>query len=176
MTVVAGAATWGFVRAEAGLSESALQSNAQNTNNYLGEQFNVIDMTFPSTTQTTAWILNVGTLTYSPFSIRLYDSAGLINILYNYTVSGSVYTDRVFDLRAGASYYHSTCRLVGSTYETPKLSTTTVRTSNSQTIALTIPSTVANCPSYGQTFASGTSYTVVVTGLYGNVVTYYATK
>ena len=53
-------------------------------------------------------------------------------------------TDRVFDLRAGSSYYHSTCRLFGSSYESPTLSTTNVKTTNTQTIALTIPSANAN--------------------------------
>jgi hypothetical protein len=176
ITLVAGAATWSFARSEAGVSEAALQSNVLNTNNYLSEQFKVIDMTFGSTTSVTIWIYNLGSLTFSPFQIRLYDSAGLINILYNYTQSGSVKTDRVFDLQAGSSYYHSTCGVSGSSYESPSLSTTTVKTTNAQTIALTIPSAIANCPSYGQTFSSGTTYTVVVTGLYGNVITYYQTK
>lgn len=176
ITLIAGAAAWSFVRTQAGASESTLQGNVQNTNNYLGEQYKVIDMTFGSTTSTTVWLYNLGSLTMSPFQIRLYDSAGLMNILYNYTVSGSTRTDRVFDLKAAAAYYHSTCRVAGSSYESPIISTATVKTSNTQTIALTIPPTTANCPSYGQTFASGTSYTVVVTGLYGNVVTYYITK
>jgi hypothetical protein len=176
ITLIAGAATWGFVRTQAGSSELALQNNASNTNNFLNEQFNVIDMTFGSNTQTTFWLYNVGTLTLSVFQIRLYDSAGLVNILYNYTQSGSVKTDRVFDLKAGAAYLHSTCRLSGSTYESPVVSTSAVKTTNAGTIAITIPAAVSNCPSYGKTFTSGTTYTVVVTGLYGNVVTYYQVK
>jgi hypothetical protein len=176
ITLIAGAATWSFVRTQAAATESTLQGNVQNTNNYLGEQFSVVDMTFPSTTSVTVWVYNLGSLTFSPFSVRLYDSASLINILYNYTQSGSTKTDRVFDLKAGAAYYHSTCRLAGSTYESPTLSTTTDKTTNEQTITLTLPSTITNCPSYGQTFASGTGYTVVVTGIYGNTYTFYEAK
>lgn len=176
VTVIAGAATWSFARSEAAASEGTLQNNVQNTNNYLGEQFKVIYMTFPSTTQVVIWIYNVGTLTFSPFQIRLYDSSGLINLLYNYTASGSTKTNWVFDLMAGTPYYYTTCQLAGSSYETPTISASTLKTSNAMTIALTIPSAVTNCPSYGQTLQSGTGYTVVVTGLYGNVFTYYQAK
>ncbi len=175
VTLVAGAAAWSFTRTQAAASEQVLQDNVQNTNNNLGEQFKVFDMTFTST-KVTVWVDNLGSLTFSPFQIRLYDSAGLVDILYNYTQSGSVKTDRVFDLAASAPNYHTTCRLTGSTYESPTLSTTTVRTTNAQTIALTIPGAVGGCPSYGQTFNSGTAYTVVVTGLYGNVVSYYQSR
>jgi flagellin-like protein len=176
MTLIAGAATWGYVSTQAGTSEAALISNAQNTNNYLGEQYRIIDMTFGSSTQTTFWIYNLGTYTLSVFQVRLYDSAGLINVLYNYTTAGGITTDRVYDLKAAPSYYYSTCRLAGSTYESPKLTSTAVKTTTVQTISLTIPAATANCPSYGQTFNSGTAYTVVVTGLYGNVVTFYGVK
>jgi len=176
MTLIAGAATWSYVRAQAGSSEGAILGSSLTNSNFLGEQFKVTDMTFASTTQASAWVYNLGTLTLSVFSIRLYDSAGLVNILYNYTQSGSVKTDMVYDLRASSTYYYSTCRLAGSSYETPLISSTTVKSTNVQTYALTIPSAISNCPSYGQTFTSGTTYTVVVTGLYGNVVTFYQVK
>ena len=55
MTLIAGAATWGFVRSQAGVSENALQSNAANTNNLLNEHFGVVDMYFGTTTSTTFW-------------------------------------------------------------------------------------------------------------------------
>jgi flagellin-like protein len=176
ITLVAGAATWTFVRSQAASSEAALQSSALTNDNFLGEQFKVTDMTFGSTTQTTVWIYNLGTLTLSVFSIRLYDSSGLVNILYNYTQSGSVFTNRVFDLRASSSYYHSACRLSGSSYESPVISSTKVKSTNIQTFALTIPNALSNCPSYGNAFTNGTTYSVVVTGLYGNVITYFQVK
>ena len=175
LTLIAGAATWSFARSEAGTSEQSLQANVLNTNNYLGEQFKVIDMTFTSTT-VTIWIYNIGTVTFFPFQVRLYDSAGLVDILYNYTQSGSTRTNLVFDRLASSSNYYTTCRLSGSSYESPVLSTAALKPSDAFTITLTIPGTVSGCPSYGQTFTSGTSYTVVVTGLYGNVYTYYAVK
>jgi flagellin-like protein len=176
ITLIAGAATWSFLRSQAGVTENTLQGNVLNTDNYLGEQFKVVDMTFPSTTSATVWIYNIGSLTMSPFQVRLYDSAGLINILYNYTTSGSTKTDRVFDIQASAANYHTTCRLAGSSYESPTISTTTVKTTNAQTITLTVPGVISGCPSYGQTLNSGTTYTVVVTGLYGNTYTFYQTR
>jgi hypothetical protein len=173
ITLVAGAAAWGYARNQAVVSESALQTNYGITNNFLNEKFEVTTMYFGSTTQATFWIYNLGTLTFSPFSVRLYDSAGLINLEYNYTGSGASRTDRVYDLSSSLA---TKCKTAASSYESPILTTSTVKSTNQQTFALTIPGTLSNCPSFGQTFASGTTYTVIVTGLYGNVYTYAQVK
>jgi len=172
ITLVAGAAAWGFVRTQAATSEGALQNNAVNTNNLLSEHFGVVDMYFGTTTSATFWVYNTGSLTYQTFSVRLYGSAGLINIFYNYTMSGGVKTDQVYDLRSALA---SKCKTAASSYESPLITATTVKTSNAQFYTLTIPPTTSNCPSFGNTITSGVTYTVVVTGSYGNVVTYSQT-
>lgn len=183
MTLIAGAATWGWVNRQAGVSEGALQSNYLGTDNFLTEQFKVVDMYF-STTQASGsscagsnycsavfWVYNVGGAPLNVFSVRLYDSAGLVNILYNYTQSGSTKTDQVYDQRSTLS---SKCKLAGSSYESPTISATTVKLTSAATYTLTIPTAQGSCtsdPSYGQTFATGTTYYVVVTGVFGNVIT-----
>jgi len=172
ITLVAGAAAWGFVRGQAGASEGQLQTGAVNTNNYLSEHFGVVDMYFGSTTTATFWVYNTGSLTYQTFSVRFYGSAGLINVLYNFTSSGGVKTDQVYDLRSALA---SKCKTAASTYETPSLTGTTVKMTNAQYFTVTIPPTNSGCPSFGQTITAGTTYTVVVTGLYGNVITYSQT-
>ncbi len=172
ITLVAGAAAWGYVRSQASASEGAIQNGNQVTNNYLSEHFNVVDMYFGSSTSATFWVYNTGSVTYQPFSVRLYGSGGNINILFNHTTSGGTQTEQVYDLRSSSA---SKCKTVATSYESPLLTATTVKTSNAQLYTLTIPGAQGSCPSYGATFQSGHTYTVVVTGLYGNVVTYSQT-
>ena len=175
MTLIAGAAAWGFVRSQAGNSEGALQSNAVATNNLLSEHFGITTMYFgavTSTTTTTFWVYNTGSLTFQIASVRVYDSAGLINLLYSSTGTGGSKTDQVYDLKSSLS---NQCQTAASSYESPSVTGTTVKVTNQQFYTLTIPPTTSNCPSYGQTFGvagSGTTYTVVVTGIYGNSVTF----
>ena len=175
ITLVAGAAAWGFVRSQAGASEGALNVNAVATNNMLSEHFAITTMYFgapTSTTSTTFWVYNTGSITFQIYSIRLYDSAGLINLLYSSTGSGGSKVDYVYDLKSTLT---TQCKAAATSYESPSVTTTNVKTTNEQFYTLTIPPTTTNCPSYGQTFGiagSGTTYTVVVTGLYGNTVTF----
>ena len=172
ITLVAGAAAWGYVRAQAGASETALQGNSVNTNNLLSEHFGVVDMYFGTTTSATFWVYNTGSLTYQTFSVRIYSSTTSVNLLYNYTQSGGVKTDQVYDLRSGLA---NKCKTAATSYEAPTLTGTTVKLTNAQFFTLTIPPTSGSCPSFGQTITAGTTYTVVVTGIYGNVVTYSQT-
>jgi archaellum component FlaF (FlaF/FlaG flagellin family) len=175
ITVISGAAVFGYVNSQARVSELNYANSVGNTNNFLAENMKVIDMYFATTSQIGIWVYNTGSTTFAPFSVRLYDSAGLINVLFNYTGT-AVKTDRVFDLKANAANFHSTCRAVGSTYESPTLSTTSTKVQNAQLLLLTIPPTTTNCPSYGQLFNTGTAYSVVVTGVFGNTVTFYQLK
>ena len=172
ITLVAGTAAWSFARNQAGSSEGAIQNSVLVADNYLTEHFNVVDMYFGSSTTATFWVYNTGAVTYQTFSVRLYGSAGLINVLYNYTKSGTVKTDQIYDLRSNLA---TKCKTAASSYETPTVTGTTVKTTNAQLFTLTLPGAASGCPSFGQTFTSGTTYTVVVTGLYGNVATFSQT-
>ncbi len=169
MTLIAGAATWGYVNSQAGNSENAMQNNAVATNDMLSEHFAVVDMYFGTTTSATFWVYNTGSLTYQTFSVRLYGSGGNINVLFNSTQSGGVKTDYVYDLRSTLA---TKCKTAAASYETPSVSATTVRVTNAQFFTLTIPPTASNCPSFGNTFTVGNTYTVVVTGIYGNAVSF----
>lgn len=169
MTLIAGAAAWGFVRQQAGASEGAIQDNGLATNDMLNEHFSVVDMYFSSTTSATFYVYNTGSLTLQISSVRLFGSAGLVNLFYNSTGSGSGKADYVYDL---SSTQAGKCKTAATTYESPSLTLTTVKASDEQFYTLTIPPTTANCPSFGQTISSTTTYTVVVTGIYGNVVTF----
>jgi hypothetical protein len=169
MTLVAGAAAWGFVNSQAGVSEGALNSDNVATNDMLSEHFGVVDMYFGTTTTATFMVYNTGSLTFEIASVRLYDSAGLVNVLYSSTGSGASKADYVYDLRSTLT---TQCKTAASTYESPSVTKTTVKVTNEALYTLTIPPTTSNCPSFGQTFTVGTSYTLVVTGLYGTVQTF----
>lgn len=172
ITLVAGAAAWSYTQNQASASEVAIQNNNSLTNNFLNEHFNVVDMYFDSSTAMTVWVYNTGSVTYQTFSLRLFGSGGNINILFNYTNNGGSHTAQVYDLRSSSS---TKCKTAAASYETPSLTSTTVKTSNAQLYTLSIPSAQGGCPSYGATFQSGHTYTVVITGLYGNAVTYSQT-
>ncbi len=175
MTVISGAAAFGYVNNQAKVSETRYANSVGSTDNFLAENFKVIDIYFPTSSQLGIWLYNTGSTTFQPFSVRVYDSAAMMNVLFNYTGT-STKVDRVYDLKAGSTYYYSTCRATGSTYETPTISTVSTNIHNAQLFLLTIPPTTTNCPSYGQTFAMGTAYSVVVTGVFGNTVTFYQLK
>jgi hypothetical protein len=169
MTLIAGAAAWGFVRSQAATSEGALQANAVATNNMLSEHFSVADMYFGSTTTATFLLYNTGSLTTQIQSVRFYDSAGLVNLYYNSTGTGASKADKVYDLKSTLA---TKCKTAGTTYESPSLTLTTVRTTNEAFYTITIPPTTSNCPSFGQLITSGTTYTIVVTGIYGNSISF----
>jgi len=173
LTIVAAGVAWGSVNTQAGSSQLAYANGVASAINSLNEQFNIIDMYFGSSTSTTFWIFNTGSVYINIFQVRLYDSAGLVNILYNYTVSGSVKTAYLYDLKSTLA---TKCKTAASSYESPAITTVSLGLSNGQSLQLTIPPTQSNCPSFGQTFTTGTTYTVVVTGLYGKTVTYFAVK
>lgn len=173
ITVIAGAAVFGYVNIQAGLSELSYASSVAATNNFLAEDFKVFDLHFPSTTQAAYWIYNVGNVNLQVFQVRLYDNAGQINILYNYTVAGGTKTDYLYDLRSSLA---TKCGTAASSYESPTITSLSVKTTNARTLSLTIPPTQTNCPSFGQSYTAGTTYTVVVTGLYGNSVSTYQKK
>jgi len=143
MTLIAGAAAWGFVNSQAGASEGALQNNAVATNDMLSEHFAVVDMYFGTTTSTTFMLYNPGSLTYQTHSVRFYGSRGNVNLLFNYTQSGVVKTNYVYDLRSTLA---SKCKTATASYESPSpgyISGTTVKLSNSQFFTLTIPPTTS---------------------------------
>ena len=174
ITLLVGGAVWSYANSQAGVSEGALGSNVAATNNFLAEKFSVVDMNFPATNQIGFWLYNTGSANLQLFQVRVADSAGLINILYNYTKVGSTKTDYIYDLKSSLA---NKCKTQAtSALESTFLSTVNLKIQLGQTITLTIPATQTSCPSYGQTTSSGTAYTVTVVGLFGNSVPYYQVK
>ncbi len=170
---MSGAAVFGYVNGQAGVSEASYANSVGVNNNFLAEKFKVVDLNFPASNQIGFWIYNTGSISLQVFQVRVSDSAGLINLLYNYTKSGQTKTDYVFDLRSSLA---SKCKTAASSYESPLISGINTNLQIGQSLTVTIPLLSALCPSFGQTTSSGTSYSVTVVGLYGNSVRYYQTK
>ena len=58
-------------------------------------------MYFTTTTTTTFWAYNTGSLTFQIQSVRFYDSAGLVNLLLQLHAERlRARTDQVYDLRS----------------------------------------------------------------------------
>ena len=170
ITLITGFAVWGYVDGQAGTAEQAYGQSVGATANYLQEKFVVVSMDLNASSKTaTVWLYNNGKVDLQLVQVRLFDSANKIDLLYNYTVSGSTKTDYVFDLLSTSPVE---CKTPASTYESPLLSTVDAGPGTTQSLKLTIPSTQAGCPSFGQTFSSNVVYSAVVLAVYGNTVTF----
>ena len=162
ITIIAGAAVFGYVNTQAGVTERQLGSGVGATVNYLQERFVVVDMYFASASQVTVYVYNNGNIALFPIEIILYNSGRTLYLTY--TASTVAYT-----APSCGSFTAST------SYENPLLwSTATssgiqVSIQSFQAITLTLPT----CS--GASFVSGTTYVVNVVGLYGNNVIYYQT-
>ncbi|MDG7010846.1 MAG: hypothetical protein JRN57_01875 [Nitrososphaerota archaeon] len=186
MTLVAGAAIWGYVNGQAGVASQAYGQSVGNSVQYLEEKFAVIDMQIANVTcpggigtcgSFTLWIYNTGKIQLTLEQVRVYDASKNWNLdlLYNYVTSGGSVTNQVTDLTAGASK----CSIQASTYEKPAVGGSLsyfAPISNTTEIQLIVPPTTATplgstCPSFGQ-LAHTTPYFAVVAGSYGNSYTY----
>ena len=172
MTLLAGAAVFGYVNLQAGVSETAYGQSAGVVVNQMQEKFVVFDVSYPTSgcagsNCVSLWVYNTGYTNLLLTSIRVSGPSGTINVLYNYTTSGGTKTNYVYDLRGTST----ACKLASSSYESPTVSGVNDKISVTQLVTLTIPPTRAGCPSYGLTFVSGTTYTVTVLGYFGNIGT-----
>ncbi|MDG6990961.1 MAG: hypothetical protein JRM99_06015 [Nitrososphaerota archaeon] len=186
MTIIAGAAIFGYVNGEAGTASQAYGQAVGNSVQYLEEKFSVVDMAAANVTcgtstcaSFTIWIYNTGKIQLSLLQVRVYDpsspSGWNLNLLYNYSTIGGSSVNRIHDLAAGASK----CGITATSYETPPMTGSgsfAAAISNTATIQLIVPPTSAaptgaTCPSFGQ-LAHTDTYFAAVVGLYGNTNTY----
>lgn len=187
MTIIAGAAIFGYVNTTAGTASQAYGSAVGNNVQYLEEKFTVVDIVAANVTcgtttcaSFTIWVYNTGKIQLSLLQVRVYDpttpSSWNLDLLYNYTNSGGTSVNRIHDLAAGSSG----CSVTATTaYLTPLIAgagSFTAATSNTATIQLVVPPTSAaptgaTCPSFGQLVHTDTYYATVV-GLFGNTNTY----
>ena len=93
ITLITGFAVWGYVDGQAGTTEQAYGQSVGATANYLQEKFVVVSMDLSAGSAATVWLYNNGNVGLRLVQVRLFDSANKIDLLYNYTISGSTKTD-----------------------------------------------------------------------------------
>lgn len=157
LTIIAGAAVFGYVNGQAGLTEQQYGSSVGVTIDYLQEQFTVVDMSFTSASQVVVYLYNYGRVAVSPVEVIIYNSTQSVYLTYNAT--------------SIVSKAPSGCTTAASTsYEDPLV--WDAATSSGMSIAIgSISSLTLTLPACsGATFVSGVTYYVKVTGLYGNII------
>jgi len=162
ITIIAGAAVFGYVNTQAGVTERQYGASVGGTVQFLEERFAVVQLNYTASS-VTLWLYNVGQINLSPVQVFIYNNGRSTYLLYNAT--------RII------SYKPNSCTTSASTtYENPLLwnpKTGTGISASVQTVqklTLTLP----GCS--GASFSSGTTYTVSILGVNGNVLLYSQTR
>ncbi len=170
ITLIAGAALFGYVNDEAATNERQYGAAVGGTVNFLNENFVVVNMAFPAGSNSIeVWLYNNGQVALQVSQITLYDGAetqldlaypGFTSSTATQTVSGGS-----FCVEGGITDAIQSSVL--QSLETPALSSVSVPPGSSPTaVTLNLPP--------GCSLTPGTTYDVNVLGVYGNDVTYYS--
>ena len=164
ITVVAGAAVFGYVNAQAGVAEGQLGQSVGAVNAYLNEQYGVGNINF-SNSALSVWFYNYGGVSLQPVQVQLYNSSRSLFVQFNAT--------KVVNLDNPGG-----CSVAASSYESPILYNSLTGATNPSGVVdiakgavASITFTLPRCLS--ASLSSGRTYYVTVTGLYGNRVTYF---
>jgi flagellin-like protein len=175
ITLVAGAAVFGWVNGQAGVSENAYGQSAANGINYLKEHFAPVTNTFTgpggaacsgsptACTVANFWVFNNGQLYFTLSSLQIQSAVGassFLNIVYTPT---------------GYSAYNSAGTKLGCSntpgFSVPSTSPIPAGTLSSSPYSVTIPTSCVGVNS----IMVGQGYVITMTGLYGNVVQFQVT-
>jgi hypothetical protein len=162
ITLIAGFALWGYVNGQAAASENGIGvANAANVN-YLNERFVISDMGFGPNNHTLGFFLyNNGEVGLRITQVLLYDRAVPHTVYYNFT-GGSGTCEKNLGLCACLSPASISPAIGSGMTPLPSQGDPSLYTINLEGSGL-------KCQ-----FTPGTTYYLVVTGLYGNVVVSYA--
>ncbi len=190
MTLIAGAALFGYINGQAASSENKLgAANAANVN-FLNERFVIPQLTFKytaPTNQISVYLYNDGQLTDSFVEIEVYTlprNGATMDLLYYFCSPATSQTtticqlpqppktqlsgNRVLDLNNNAL---DSCYADAATLESPTLQNLQVPVGGISAITLTLPSFSAPC--VNGAFSPGNIYYVQVLGQFGNTLTYF---
>lgn len=154
VTVIAGAALYGFINGEATSNEQQIGQAAGATANFLAERFVIVDMSFTAST-VSVWIYNNGAITLQLSQVSVYDSTKG-NCVTN--------TQYCFDAAFTAAPGPSGCAVQSSIVSGFNLP----EEGRVQEITLSLTSLPGSCGSIS--FGTGHTYDVSVLGFWGSVV------
>jgi len=175
LTVIAGAAVFGWVNGQAAVSENAYGQSAGGVSNFLREHFTPVTTTFSGPggaacsgtpvvcTVAYVWIFNNGQLAFTLSSLQVQSAVGSaspLNVIYTsagYTAYNSGGTALVCPGTPGFSFAGT------NPVPTGTLSTASYH--------VTIPTSCSGVNS----MVDGQSYVITMTGVYGNVVSFQVT-
>jgi flagellin-like protein len=162
ITIIAGAAVFGYVNGAAGVNESKLANSVGGNVQYLEERFSVVQLNYSSST-VTVWLYNMGQVNLSPVQVLVYNNGRSNYLLYNATKI--------------ISYKPSSCTTAASTtYENPLMWNPKTGSGLSSAVQTVTKLTLALPVCSGASFSSGSTYTVSVLAVNGNLVVYSQTR
>jgi len=187
ITLVAGAAVFGWINGQAGTSENAYGVSVANNVNFLRERFVVVTQTFTGTgtngacaggtspnlqcTGANFWVYNNGQISFTLGSLRIKNLTNIpssaanhnpLNLLLYSSCSGTNCGYVAYD-KLGATV------ICSNTTPLPGLSNLAIGSLSSSPYQISMPS---SCGAQGPLYLyDGLSYTFAFTGLYGNTFT-----
>jgi flagellin-like protein len=160
ITIIAGAAVFGYVNTQSGITERQYGASVGGTVQFLEERFVVVQLNFTSS-RVTVWLYNMGQIKLSPIQVLFYNTGRSYYILYNATKV--------------VSYQPVACtQTAPGTYESPILWNPKTSAGLNAPVQ-TVQKLTLTLPCSGEALSQGTTYTVSVLGLYGNSVVYSQT-
>jgi flagellin-like protein len=167
ITLIAGAAVFSYVNAQAGVSEVQYGQAVGGTIDSIRERFVVVDMNYSQGLtcpgpgcSVTLWIYNSGLVNLQLATVNLYKSSdGSQNIIYTNNPNAVATCTQV------ASIPHSS-----GGFESPAIGALNIAPGVEKQLTLYLP-----CPG-SQTFTAGSAYSVIVLSTRGNTALYYQAK
>lgn len=172
ITLIAGAALFGWVNDEAASNEQQYGQAVAGSVNFLNERFSVVDMAYPpSSNSITIWVYNDGQIALQISQVTISNTNGScgceMTLVYpGFTTSTATETasNNNFCVESGVTDPIETSDLPPTEPSLPGVSI--APGSNPVGITLVLP---AGCE-----LSTGSTYSVNVLGLYGNDATYYS--
>jgi len=173
ITLVAGAAAFGWVNGQASVSEGAYGQNAAAGVNYLQEHFAPITSTFTAAgggactggvcTVANFWVFNNGRVSFTLSTLQIQSAVGASSFL------NIIYTPTTF------TAYNAAGASLGCSPNTPGFSVPSTNPVPIGSLSQTPYSvTIATCSGLND-IVVGQGYVITMTGLYGNVVQFQVT-
>jgi hypothetical protein len=167
LTLIAGAAVFSYVNSQALVSEQQLGASSGATNNYLAEQYSVINANYTASS-VSLWLYNSGQVNLQPVEVQVYNTAKTFFVQYSATQVINENNPTGCTVAASTSNENPILYNAAPGANNPS-GVVSIGQGTVGKITLTLPSCV------GYSFTSGTAYYMTVVGHYGNTVTYYQT-
>ena len=160
ITLVAGAAVFGWINGQATTSETAYGASVANNVNFLRERFVIVATNFTNTASPCS-----GIKCFSTLGVYLYNNGQLTVNISRITISTPPGASSTFTVSITTSAVTSSGCTIPAIAPNQKLATNLMSVQTLRGYTVTVPSCLS-----GDYMVSGQNYLVTVYGLYGNIV------